>query len=80
MHFDRIFDLTDINLAIDVSLSDESVLDGTQLTTTDGTLVVLANFLLETKEKGIPMEETNFPAWMTEHREIRAILSRKTLD
>ncbi|WWD04103.1 hypothetical protein V865_002168 [Kwoniella europaea PYCC6329] len=45
-----------------------------------GALIVLANFLLETKEKGIPLKETDFPAWFDQHREIRSILSRKGLD
>ncbi|KAK4685163.1 hypothetical protein P7C73_g4998, partial [Tremellales sp. Uapishka_1] len=45
-----------------------------------GTLIVLANFLLETKEKGIPLSQTDFPSWMAQHREIRTVLSRKTLD
>nr|XP_019043261.1 hypothetical protein I302_07836 [Kwoniella bestiolae CBS 10118]OCF22191.1 hypothetical protein I302_07836 [Kwoniella bestiolae CBS 10118] len=45
-----------------------------------GALIVLANFLLETKEQGIPLKETDFPAWFDQHREIRSILSRKGLD
>ncbi|WVF68673.1 hypothetical protein IAT40_003444 [Kwoniella sp. CBS 6097] len=45
-----------------------------------GALIVLANFLLEAKEQGIPLKKTNFPAWFEQHREIRSILSRKGLD
>ena len=47
---------------------------------TDGTMIVLANFLLENKELGIPLEQTDFPAWLQQHREIRSVLSRKTLE
>ena len=46
----------------------------------DGALIVLASFLLETKEQGIPLERADFPSWMQQHREIRSVLSRKTLD
>ncbi|OXH32476.1 hypothetical protein J008_03246 [Cryptococcus neoformans] len=45
-----------------------------------GALVVLANFLLEMKEEGIPLEKTDFPAWLDKHREIRTALSRSTLE
>ncbi|ORX37949.1 inositol hexakisphosphate-domain-containing protein [Kockovaella imperatae] len=45
-----------------------------------GTLIVFANFLLEMKEKGTTLEETDFPAWLTYHREISSVLSRKGLD
>nr|XP_031859044.1 uncharacterized protein CI109_005550 [Kwoniella shandongensis]KAA5526116.1 hypothetical protein CI109_005550 [Kwoniella shandongensis] len=45
-----------------------------------GALIVLANFLLETKEQGISLDEVDFPAWFEQHREIRSILSRKTLE
>nr|KIR85732.1 hypothetical protein I308_03840 [Cryptococcus tetragattii IND107] len=45
-----------------------------------GALVVLANFLLEMKEEGIPLEKTDFPAWLEKHREIRTVLSRSTLE
>nr|XP_018260510.1 uncharacterized protein I303_07432 [Kwoniella dejecticola CBS 10117]OBR82668.1 hypothetical protein I303_07432 [Kwoniella dejecticola CBS 10117] len=45
-----------------------------------GALIVLANFLLEAKEKGIPLKDTDFPAWFDQHREIGSILSRKGLD
>ncbi len=54
--------------------------DNPRLTVADGTLIVLANFLLECKEGGIPLEQTDFPAWMQQHREIRSVLSRKALD
>ncbi|WRT69446.1 uncharacterized protein IL334_006432 [Kwoniella shivajii] len=45
-----------------------------------GALIVLANFLLEIKEQGIPLKDADFPAWFEQHREIRSILSRKGLD
>jgi hypothetical protein len=41
---------------------------------------VLANFLLETKEAGVPISKADFPAWLEQHREIRSVLSRKALD
>jgi hypothetical protein len=46
----------------------------------DGTLIVLANFLLENRHGGIPLDDTDFPAWMQKHREIRSVLSRRELD
>lgn len=46
----------------------------------DGTLIVLTNFLLETKEAGTPLEQSDFPSWLEKHREIRSVLSRKTLE
>ncbi|KAK1923782.1 inositol hexakisphosphate-domain-containing protein [Papiliotrema laurentii] len=45
-----------------------------------GTLIVLANFLLEAKEQGLSLDETDFASWLQQHREIRSVLSRKTLD
>ncbi|ORY34932.1 inositol hexakisphosphate-domain-containing protein [Naematelia encephala] len=45
-----------------------------------GTLIVLANFLLEAKEEGVPFGQADFPAWMQRHSEIRAILRRSTLN
>ncbi|WVN86977.1 uncharacterized protein L203_102152 [Cryptococcus depauperatus CBS 7841] len=45
-----------------------------------GALIVLANFLLEMKEKGVSLNRADFPAWFTKHREIRTILSRASLD
>lgn len=48
--------------------------------TADGALIVLANFLLEAKEQGVPFDEANFPEWMQKHREIRNVLSRRKLD
>ncbi|WVQ75186.1 hypothetical protein IAR50_004796 [Cryptococcus sp. DSM 104548] len=45
-----------------------------------GALIVLANFLLEMKAEGIPLENSDFAAWLQKHREIRTILSRSTLD
>lgn len=50
------------------------------LTHTDGMVIVLANFLLETKEQGTPIDEADFTRWIFQHREIRNVLSRKTLD
>lgn len=47
---------------------------------TDGALIVLANFLLEAKEQGVPFDKANFPEWLQKHREIRNVLSRKKLD
>jgi hypothetical protein len=46
----------------------------------DGTLIVFTNFLLETKEAGTPLEQSDFPSWLEKHREIRSVLSRKTLE
>jgi hypothetical protein len=43
-------------------------------------MIVLANFVLESVEQGTPLGDTDFPAWMQQHREIRSVLSRKTLD
>jgi hypothetical protein len=46
----------------------------------DGAIIVLANFLLETKEQGLAPDEVDFPQWLQQRREIRNVLSRKTLD
>jgi hypothetical protein len=46
----------------------------------DATMVILANFLLETKEQGIPLLQADFPAWMQQHREISSVLGKSTLD
>lgn len=46
----------------------------------DGTLIVLANFLLEKRHEGTALDNTDFPAWMQQHREIRSVLSRRELD
>lgn len=46
----------------------------------DGAIIVLANFLLETKEKGQSPDEVDFPEWLQQHREIRNVLNRTTLD
>lgn len=46
----------------------------------DGTMIVLANFLLETKESGKAADEVDFPQWLLQHREIHNVLSRKTLE
>lgn len=48
--------------------------------TSDGTLIVLANFLLEAKDRGVPLDKADFPQWLEQHREIRNVLSRKNLD
>ncbi|ODO07006.1 hypothetical protein I350_04372 [Cryptococcus amylolentus CBS 6273] len=45
-----------------------------------GALIVLANFLLEMKAEGIPLEKSDFSTWLQKHREIRTILNRSTLD
>lgn len=46
----------------------------------DGTLIVLANFLLETKEQGVPLSSADFPGWFQQHREISSVLNKSTLD
>jgi hypothetical protein len=51
-----------------------------ELDSLDGTIIVLANFLLETKEQSIPLSETDFTGWMQQHREISSVLSKSTLD
>ncbi|KAJ4494760.1 inositol hexakisphosphate-domain-containing protein [Lentinula edodes] len=43
-----------------------------------GTLIVFANYLIEMRQKLGP--ETTFANWLEEHREIRKILERRTLD
>ena len=43
-----------------------------------GTLIVFANYLLEMREA--LGQETTFPEWLSKHREITKLLSRKTLD
>ena len=43
-------------------------------------MVILANFLLETKEQGIPLSQADFPGWMQQHREISSVLGKSTLD
>lgn len=55
----------------------EGVADAASL---DGTMIILANFLLETKEQGIPLLQADFPGWMQQHREISSVLSKSTLD
>ncbi|KAJ8072929.1 hypothetical protein PM082_016489 [Marasmius tenuissimus] len=42
-----------------------------------GTLIVFANYLIEMRERG---EETRFPTWLEEHREIAKLLGRRSLD
>ncbi|KAJ3760289.1 inositol hexakisphosphate-domain-containing protein [Lentinula raphanica] len=43
-----------------------------------GTLIVFANYLIEMRQRLGP--ETAFTTWLDEHREIRKILERRTLD
>ncbi|KAJ4477327.1 inositol hexakisphosphate-domain-containing protein [Lentinula aciculospora] len=43
-----------------------------------GTLIVFANYLIEMRQRLGP--ETTFAKWLEEHREIRKILERRTLD
>ncbi|EIN10058.1 hypothetical protein PUNSTDRAFT_125979 [Punctularia strigosozonata HHB-11173 SS5] len=43
-----------------------------------GTLIVLANYLLEMREQGWP--PVKFPDWLQEHREITKLLQRRSLD
>lgn len=43
-------------------------------------MIVLANFLLETKEQGVPLSSADFPAWFQQHREISSVLNKSTLD
>lgn len=42
-----------------------------------GTLIVFANYLIETTERN---SEITFPAWLHEHREITKLLGRRSLD
>ncbi|KXN91655.1 Paladin [Leucoagaricus sp. SymC.cos] len=43
-----------------------------------GTLIVFANYLIETRERGEPA--ATFPEWLHEHREITKLLERRSLD
>ena len=43
-----------------------------------GTLIVLANYLIETR--GSAEEVITFPTWLHEHREIEKLLGRRLLD
>jgi len=43
-----------------------------------GTLIVFANYLIESKAQ--PAQETTFPDWLREHREITKLLGRRSLD
>ncbi|KAI0649419.1 inositol hexakisphosphate-domain-containing protein [Trametes meyenii] len=43
-----------------------------------GTLIVFANYLIEMREG--PSDETSFPAWLQERREITMLLGRRSLD
>lgn len=47
-----------------------------------GTLIVFANYLIEMQDKGGEVAEgqKNFPTWLAEHREIKKLLSRRSLD
>ncbi|KZV73066.1 hypothetical protein PENSPDRAFT_575124 [Peniophora sp. CONT] len=40
-------------------------------------LIVFANYLIERREDG---KESSFPSWLAEHREIKTILDRRSLD
>ncbi|KAF8688978.1 Inositol hexakisphosphate, partial [Rhizoctonia solani] len=42
-----------------------------------GTLIVLANYLIERQKHSI---DSSFPAWLKEHREITRLLGRRSLD
>ncbi|CEL55372.1 hypothetical protein RSOLAG1IB_01382 [Rhizoctonia solani AG-1 IB] len=42
-----------------------------------GTLIVLANYLIERQKHNI---DSSFPAWLKEHREITRLLGRRSLD
>ncbi|KAG8764126.1 hypothetical protein FRC11_004614 [Ceratobasidium sp. 423] len=42
-----------------------------------GTLIVLANYLIERRQRSIT---SSFPAWLKEHREITRLLGRRSLD
>lgn len=42
-----------------------------------GTLIVLANYLIETKESNL---DVTFSTWLLEHREITKLLGRTSLD
>lgn len=43
-----------------------------------GTLIVFANYLVETREA--KSDEVSFPAWLQERREITMLLGRRSLD
>jgi len=46
-----------------------------------GALIVFANYLIESRERGSPEKPfPSFPDWLKEHREITKLLSRRTLD
>lgn len=45
-----------------------------------GLLIVFSNYLVEMQESGQDVEETTFPAWLKERREIRTLLERRSLD
>ncbi|KAA1467713.1 hypothetical protein DENSPDRAFT_832824 [Dentipellis sp. KUC8613] len=44
-----------------------------------GTLIVFANYLIESKEDP-QTAKTTFPEWLSEHREITKVLARRSLD
>ena len=43
-------------------------------------LIVFSNYLVEMQECGQDVGETSFPGWLTERREIRTLLERRSLD
>jgi len=45
-----------------------------------GTLIVFANYLVEVEKKRIDLTIQPFPEWLSEHREITQLLSRRNLD
>ncbi|KAF9510295.1 hypothetical protein BS47DRAFT_1373349 [Hydnum rufescens UP504] len=45
-----------------------------------GTLIVLANYLIERRKSGPDVRDRSFPAWLLEHREIITLLARRSLE
>lgn len=68
-----------VSLCVWAPLTPDTCSTGHPKLTPDGALIVLANFLLESKEKGVALRDTDFPSWLGAHREITNVLSRKTL-
>jgi hypothetical protein len=44
-----------------------------------GVLIVFANYLIE-RRFGEASQDTTFPEWLSEHREITKLLGRRSLD
>jgi hypothetical protein len=44
-----------------------------------GVLIVFANYLIE-RQFGEASQDTTFPEWLSEHREITKLLGRRSLD